>query len=59
MRATAQYSTVSFVVHSGNIMAILEHYAVPRNDYFSYAVDNSCGFVCSYEDGIITILGTI
>ena len=59
MKNVKQYNSVSFVVHSGNIMAILERFAVPQRDYFSYAADNGCGYSCTYENGIITILDKI
>ncbi len=59
MSGLENYENISFVVHSGNIMAILERFAVPHKDYFSYAAENGCGYACSYENGIITIIETI
>lgn len=53
------YDTISFIVHSGNIMSVLERFAEPHRDYFSYAPDNGCGYVCTYENGVIDILGKI
>lgn len=33
------------VVHGGTIMAVLEHYAIPHKDYFSWQVNNCGGFL--------------
>lgn len=35
-----------FVVHGGTIMAILERFAVPKMDYYSYAAKNCTGYIC-------------
>ena len=34
------------VVHGGTIMAVLERYALPKKDYFTYAPKNCRGYVC-------------
>jgi len=35
-----------FVIHGGAIMAVMEAYAVPQKDYFSWQVKNGCGYLC-------------
>lgn len=59
MGELSAYDDISFVVHSGNIMAVLDRFAVPHRDYFSLACGNGCGYSCTYEDGVITITGEI
>lgn len=38
--------TVSFVVHGGTIMAVMERFAIPKGDYYSYSVKNCQGYRC-------------
>ena len=35
------------VVHGGTIMAVLERYASPQKDYFTYSPKNCRGYVCT------------
>lgn len=37
---------LTFVVHGGVIMAVMERFALPHRAYFDYAVDNARGYVC-------------
>lgn len=39
-----KWEKVAFVVHGGTIMAILETYGLPKQDYFDYQVKNGNGF---------------
>lgn len=42
--------TTAIVMHGGNIMAIMEQYALPRQDFYAYHIPN-CGFIlCRWED---------
>ena len=41
--------TLTFVVHGGTIMAIMERYARPQKDYYSYSVKNCQGYRCRVE----------
>ncbi len=46
----------ALVVHGGTIMALMEAYAVPKRDYFSWQVKNGEGFAVSLnktEDGFV------
>ncbi len=41
----AQHAKLAvFVVHGGTIMAVMEHFVCPRQDYFSWQVKNGCGY---------------
>ena len=39
--------TLIFVVHGGTIMAIMERFALPRREFYSYGVKNCCGYCCN------------
>lgn len=45
----ADSDSIAFVVHSGTIMSILEKYAVPRSDYFSWHCENGHGYICEFD----------
>lgn len=47
--------TTALVIHGGNIMAILERYARPQQDFYAYHVSNCGFFLCRYESGILSI----
>ena len=47
--------TIAFVIHGGNIMAILERFALPKRDFYDYHVPN-CGFIlCRWDNGALTV----
>ncbi len=51
--------TTALVLHGGNIMSILERFALPNRDFYEYYTPN-CGFyLCRYSDGalLITVKG--
>ena len=48
--------TTALVIHGGNIMAILEAYAVPKRNFYDYHAPNCGFFLCSWENGVLTIL---
>lgn len=41
---TADEDTLAFLVHGGTIMSVLETFAVPHRDYYSWQVKNTEGF---------------
>ena len=45
----ANCDSAAFVVHGGTIMSILERYAVPHRDYFSWHCENGHGYVCEWN----------
>ncbi|MGN0577071.1 MAG: histidine phosphatase family protein [Ruminiclostridium sp.] len=57
-KATQKYKdkrVISFVVHGGTIMAVLEKYALPKKDYFDYGVENGGGYITEFDGEIIRI----
>lgn len=49
-------STAALIVHGGTIMAILEKYAVPKSDFYSYQVNNGAGYITEFENGQLKII---
>ena len=49
VRKYAHSGSIAFVVHGGTIMAVLEKYAVPHGDYFSWHCENGHGYVCGFD----------
>ncbi len=41
----------ALVIHGGNIMALMEEYALPKKDFYSYHVKN-CGYYLCNWDGL-------
>lgn len=61
-KAVAEYSdyeTISFVIHGGTIMSILEKYAVPKMDYYDFQMKNGHGCITEFDGEKITILENI
>lgn len=49
-------STAALVVHGGVIMAILEAYAQPKGDFYSYHIRNGEGILCNWDgEAIVNI----
>ncbi len=47
--------TTALVLHGGNIMSILERFALPKQSFYDYYTPN-CGFyLCRYEGGYLHI----
>ena len=49
VRKYADSNSIAFVVHGGTIMSVLEKYAVPHRDYFSWQCKNGHGYVCEWN----------
>ena len=47
--------TTALVIHGGNIMAILEHYAAPKRSFFEYSIANCGCILCLYESGALRV----
>jgi alpha-ribazole phosphatase len=47
--------TAALVIHGGNIMAILESLALPKQEFYAYHLPNCGFFLCSYEKGHLRI----
>ena len=50
---------ISFVVHGGTIMSVLEKYVVPKKHYFDFQVKNGNGFITEFDNEKIKILENI
>lgn len=48
-----------FVLHGGSIMAILEAYGQPKQDYYSYQIQNGEAYFCAAQltDGALALTG--
>lgn len=51
--------TISFVVHGGTVMSVMERFSIPKRNYYDYQIRNGHGFVVKYANGKITILEEI
>ncbi|MBO4523826.1 MAG: histidine phosphatase family protein [Ruminococcus sp.] len=49
----------TFVVHGGTIMAVMEHFAVPKKNYYDWHTANGHGFVTEYDGEKITVMEKI
>ena len=47
--------TTALVIHGGNIMAILERFAVPKRDFYDYHVPNCGFFLCRWKNGALAV----
>lgn len=50
----ADCKTTTFVVHGGTIMAILESFAHPYQDFYSYQTANAAGFLVNLDEKVWT-----
>lgn len=46
---------LTFVVHGGTIMSIMEHFAVPKKSYYDWHTANGHGFVTEFDGKNITV----
>lgn len=51
MAELPQEGSVGFVIHGGCIMAILEAFALPKQDFYAYHIKNGAFLRCVYRDG--------
>lgn len=52
---TSGAETAALVIHGGNIMAILEKFALPKQDFYEYHIPNCGYFLCRYKNGALHI----
>ena len=55
VREIPDQGTAAFVVHGGTIMAILEAYARPVKNFYSYHIKNGEVICAGFENGVITL----
>ena len=56
---SAGADTLSFVVHGGTIMAVLEKLAVPHKEFYEYMIENGHGYVTAFDGKKLEILEKI
>ena len=54
---TSGPGTMALVVHGGNIMAILERFALPKRDFYDRRVPNCGHFLCRWANGALAVEG--
>lgn len=52
-------NTISFIVHGGTIMSILEKFVVTHKEFYDYMVENGHGYVTVYDGEKIEIIKKI
>lgn len=55
--AGKRYASIACVVHGGTIMSILARLDREKRDYFSYHVDNGCGYALEWKNKTETMFG--
>lgn len=55
----AVIGTVSFVVHGGTIMSVLEKFAVPHREFYDHMTENCRGYVTEFDGEKIEITDKI
>ena len=53
--AAGSPGTTALVIHGGNIMAILEQLALPKQDLYAYHTPNCGFFLCGLESGALRV----
>ena len=46
---------ITFVIHGGTIMAILEQFAVPHKSYYDWHIGNGHGYITEFDGNNITV----
>ena len=52
---TSGFGITALIIHGGNIMAILERFALPKRDFYEYHVPNCGFFLCRWEKKALTV----
>lgn len=50
---------ISLVVHGGVIMSVMERYAFPKKSFYEWHIQNGCGYITEYKNGIIEVISEI
>lgn len=51
--------TLTFVVHGGTVMAVMERFALPQRGYFDWQCANGCGFSADYDGRTLSLISEI
>jgi len=47
--------TTALVIHGGNIMAVMERFASPKQEFYAYHLPNCGFFLCRYDHGALIV----
>lgn len=59
IRSVLKYESVSFIIHGGTIMSVLEKYAFPKGSYYDFSIANAECYVTEFDGTKIIILEKI
>lgn len=59
VRENGECCAISFVVHGGTIMSVLERFAVPHREFYEYITDNGRGYITEFDGEKLTVTGKI
>ena len=62
LRAVNEHNTVekmTFIVHGGTIMSVMERFSVPKRSYYDWHCDNGCGFTVNYDSQSMMLISEI
>lgn len=59
VRANSAADTLTFVVHGGTIMSVMERFALPRRSYFEWQCQNGGGFSAEFNGEDLTDISKI
>ncbi|MBO6300913.1 MAG: histidine phosphatase family protein [Ruminiclostridium sp.] len=59
VRDNESTDTISFVVHGGTIMSVLEKLAVPHKEFYEYMTENGHGYITVFDGEKLRITGKI
>lgn len=51
--------TMTFVIHGGTIMSVMERLAIPRRGYYDWQYPNGCGCSCEFDGKILTLISEL
>lgn len=52
-------AVMGVIAHGGTIMAVMEAFEGSGKDFYSWQTENGGGYVCNWENGILTVLTCI
>lgn len=59
VRVNPSTDTLTFVVHGGTIMSVMERFALPKRGYYDWQCANGCGFSAGFDGENLTLITEI